>query len=113
MKKLFIGKLSLSTTEPALRNLFANYEPLASVKIIMDKISGDSRGFAFIEIEDNQNANDAIKTLNGATLDGQVIVVNEARPQGEGSRGYSGRSDRRDSRGSNQSNYRSASNSRY
>jgi cold-inducible RNA-binding protein len=98
MKKLFIGKLSLSTTESSLRGLFADYEPLASVKVITDKFTGESRGFAFIEIEDSQRAMEAIKDLNGAELDGEVIVVNEARPKGEGS---------------GRSNYRSSSSNRY
>lgn len=112
MKKLFIGKLSPSTTESTLRNLFSSYEPLASVKIITDRFSGESRGFAFIEIED-QKADEAIKTLNGATLDGQVIVVNEARPQAEGSRGNGGRPSYRDAHGSRQNNYRSSSSNRF
>lgn len=88
MKKLFIGKLSLSTTEASLRALFSEFEPLSSVKVITDKFSGASRGFAFIVIDDDQSANEAIKTLNNAMLDGQSIVVNEARPQTEGTRNY-------------------------
>ena len=103
MKKLFVGKLSPSTTEVSLRALFTTYEPLASVKIILDKFSGASRGFAFIEISDDQKADEAIKTLNGASLVGQMIVVNEARPQNEGPRSSGGRMGSRDSNGSGRS----------
>lgn len=110
MTKLFIGKLSFSTTESSLRDLFAEYEPLASVKIITDKLSGESRGFGFIEIDNSTSANAAIKALDGTTLDGKNIVVNEARPQSDGPRNYGGRSNYR---GSNRNSYGSAGNSRY
>ena len=113
MKKLFIGKLSFNTTEATLRNLFASYEPLTSLKIVTDKFSGDSRGFAFIEIDNDDVAEEAVKALNGAKLDGQTIIVNEARPPTEGSRPYGNRSDSRDSSGPKRSNYRPSSNSRY
>lgn len=113
MKKLFIGKLSFSTTESGLRALFAPFEPLASVKIINDKFTGQSRGFAFIEIDDNKKATEAIKTLNGARLDGEVIVVNEARPQNDGPRNSNGRGSR-DSYGSSDGvGYRFSNNDRY
>jgi cold-inducible RNA-binding protein len=98
MKKLFIGKLSFSTTETSLRALFAQYEPLKSVKVISDKMTGRSRGFGFIEVEDSSKADQAIATLDGALLDGRNIAVGEARPQTEGSRSSGGyRSNDRDS----------------
>lgn len=90
MKKLFIGKLSFSTTELALRSFFNAYEPLKSVALIKDKFSGESRGFAFIEIENDQSATEAITALNGASLDGKEIVVSEARPSNDGPRGSGG-----------------------
>lgn len=90
MKKLFIGKLSFSTTESSLRNAFAAYEPLGSVKVITDKMTGRSRGFGFIEIEDSQKAQSAIAEMDGASLDGQTIAVSEARPQNENSEGRGG-----------------------
>lgn len=115
MKKLFVGKLAFSTTESSLRELFANYEPLRSVKIISDKFSGDSRGFGFVEIEDDRSADEAVEALNGADLDGRSIVVNEARPQGEGFKSSNGRSGGyRDSQGSRRGGgYGSSSNDRY
>ena len=86
MKKLFVGNLSPYTTDTELRNLFSNYEPLNSVNIINDKFTGQSRGFGFIEISDDTIALDAIKTLNGTTLGGNALEINEARPQASGSR---------------------------
>lgn len=82
MKKLFIGKLAFSTTEADLRAIFSDYEPLASLKIISDRDTGRSRGFGFIEIEDSSKADEAIQALDGATVDGATLVVNEARPAG-------------------------------
>lgn len=113
MKKLFIGKLAFSTTEATLRTLFTDYEPLNSVKVITDKMTGDSRGFAFVEIVDDHKATEAITALNDTTLDGRTIIVNEARPQGERSHGYAGRSNYRESNGSRYGDDRSSNNSRY
>lgn len=87
MKKLFIGKLSYSTSEASLKAAFADFAPVASVKIIIDRDTGRSKGFGFIEIEDNERAAEAIQKMNGFSLDGSNIVVNEARPQESGSRG--------------------------
>lgn len=91
MKKLFIGKLSFSTTEDSLRKCFAEFEPISTVKIITDRETGRSRGFGFIEIESAGVASEAIAKLDGVTLDGAIISVNEARPQELGARGGSGR----------------------
>ena len=122
MKKLYIGKLSFSTSEAGLREFFAPYEPLVSVKIITDKFSGESRGFGFVEIDDNSKADEAIDALNGASLDGRTIEVNEARPQTTGSRSSgngrsnyngSGRSGYGNSGRSRNGNRRSFSESRY
>ena len=90
MKKLFIGQLAFSTTESQLRELFSQFEPLASVKIIGDKFTGQSRGFGFIEIEDTVKASEAIEALNGKILDGRTIEVNEARPPSGGARSSGG-----------------------
>lgn len=79
MKKLFVGKLAFATTEDQLRGLFEEFGPVASCKIITDKMSGRSRGFGFVELEDDQKANDAINALNGQSVDGFEIVVSEAR----------------------------------
>ncbi|MBX7143950.1 MAG: RNA-binding protein [Oligoflexia bacterium] len=102
MKKLFIGKLSFSTSADALRAAFAAYEPLSSVKIISDKMTGRSRGFGFIELDDNAMAASAISEMDGAMLDGRAIAVSEARPQGDNSRS-----------GGFRSGYRSGGGARY
>lgn len=115
MKKLFIGKLSFSTSESSLRDLFASYEP-RSVKIINDKMTGKSRGFGFIEIDDDQRAADAVSALDGTSLDGRTIAVSEARPQTDRDSSGSGggfRSNFRDSSQSRRGNYRSGGNARY
>ncbi len=82
-KKLFVGGLSFSTTEDALREAFAAVGPVASASIITDKFSGRSRGFGFVEMENDEDAQKAIDALNGKELDGRTITVNEARPLGE------------------------------
>lgn len=81
--KLFVGKISFSTTEASLRALFEQYGPLSSCKVITDTQTGTSRGFAFVELADQAVGNRAIRELNGKLLDGREIVVNEARPKGE------------------------------
>lgn len=107
MKKLFIGNLSPSTTDNTLRTLFSGYEPLLSVKVITDRDTGHSRGFGFIEIEDDTHAQTAIEVLHGAMLDGSNIAVNLAKPKVDRPRDSFGYSGSRSQYGS------SAGNSRY
>src|SRR3989344_290103 len=78
--KLFVGGLSWDTTEDSLRNLFASVGTVSSATIIMDKFSGKSRGFGFVEMGTVDEAAKAIAELNGKQLDGRTIVVNEAKP---------------------------------
>lgn len=91
MKKLYVGNLSYSTTDSGLSTAFERYGSVISTKVITDKFSGQSRGFGFVEIEDDDEANKAISEMDGESVDGKVIKVNEARPQ-ERSGGRSGRS---------------------
>lgn len=77
-KKIYIGNLSFTTTEETLKNLFSNYGNVLSVNIIYDKITNQSKGFGFLEIEDDSDASTAIGTLNGKTLDGRRLRVNFA-----------------------------------
>ena len=93
MKKLFVGNLSFSTTEDALRNAFASHGNVASATIITDRESGRSRGFGFVEMDDGAAADEAVATLNNTDLDGRKIVVNEARPMKprSGGGGFGGR----------------------
>lgn len=92
--KLFVGKISFSTTEATLSALFEKYGPLSSCKVITERDTGASRGFAFVEVADSIVGQRAIDELNGQRLDGREIVVNEARPQSD--RGTFGRGPRRD-----------------
>ena len=79
-KKLYVGNLSYNTTEDGLRNLFQAYGTVASAKIISDRDSGVSKGFGFVEMENDDEAENAIAMYNNQELDGRKVVVNEARP---------------------------------
>ena len=83
MKKLYVGGVSYSTTEDALRDAFSKAGPVASAAIIMDKMTGRSKGFGFVEMETEEGAQAAIKMWNGMELDGRKLTVNEARPREE------------------------------
>ena len=78
--KLYIGNLPYETTEDELKSLFSEYE-IQEVKLIVDRDSGRSKGFGFVEIEAEDDGNKAIKELNGKELNGRTIIVNEARPK--------------------------------
>lgn len=80
-KKLYVGGLSYSTTEDALRQTFAEAGTVESATIIMDRMSGRSKGFGFVEMASEEEAQKAIEMLNGKELDGRTLTVNEARPQ--------------------------------
>ena len=77
-KKLYVGNLSYNTTEDSLRNYFAGYGAVASAKIIFDRETGNSKGFGFIEMGTEEEANAAIAGTNGTELDGRQLRVNEA-----------------------------------
>lgn len=79
-KRLFVGSLSYNTTQDALRDAFAQVGTVESATIIMDKMTGRSKGFGFVEMSSDEEAQKAIETLNGKELDGRTLVVNEARP---------------------------------
>ncbi|HBC72530.1 TPA: RNA-binding protein [Candidatus Amesbacteria bacterium] len=79
--KLFVGGLSWDTTDEGLRNFFSGTGNVVSASVVMDRFSGKSRGFGFVEMSSDEEAKKAISTLNGQTLDGRTVVVNEARPQ--------------------------------
>lgn len=97
--KLYVGNLSFNTTENDLQDAFAPYGTVTSVDLIMDKMSGRSRGFAFVTMETKEGADAAIQGMHGTELDGRPLTVNEARPReerpfrgggGGGGGGYSG-----------------------
>lgn len=79
--KLFVGGLAWATTDDKLRDLFAQVGTVVSATVITDKFSGRSKGFGFVEMSSDAEAQEAIKKLNGQELDGRTVVVNEARPQ--------------------------------
>lgn len=79
--KLFVGGLSWDTTEESLRNAFAAVGAVTTATVIMNKFTGKSKGFGFVEMGSEEEAKKAIDELNGKELDGRTIVVNEARPQ--------------------------------
>jgi RNA recognition motif-containing protein len=79
--RLYAGNLSPSTTEDELREAFAAYGEVASVKIITDRKTGGSKGFGFVEMSTEEEASAAISGLNGTELGGRTIKVNKARPR--------------------------------
>ena len=79
-KKLFVGGMSYNTTEDTLKETFSKAGTVESVTIIIDKISGRSKGFGFVEMSSEEEAQKAIEMFNGKELDGRNITVNEARP---------------------------------
>ena len=78
--KLYVGNLSFDTSEQQLRELFEPYG-VTSVTLITDRDTGRPRGFAFVEVSDNQQGNAAIEAINGQNIDGRELKVNEAKPQ--------------------------------
>lgn len=87
-KKLYVGGLPYEYTDAQLNELFSQAGKVESANIIIDKFSGRSRGFGFVEMSADEEADKAIETLNNYNLEGRTLVVNEARPREErGSRG--------------------------
>jgi RNA recognition motif-containing protein len=88
VKNIFVGNLDFNVTEEAVRNLFERYGAVNSARIMTDRDTGRSRGFAFVEMENETEADQAISALNGYTMDGRALNVNEARPKPD--RGFGG-----------------------
>jgi len=82
-KKLYVGSLSYNTTEDALKTAFAEAGTVESATIIMDKMTNRSKGFGFVEMSTEDEAQKAIEMFDGKELDGRKIVVNEARPMAD------------------------------
>jgi RNA recognition motif-containing protein len=96
-KKLYVGNLPFTTTEAALHEMFAQSGTVESVRLITDRDTGRSKGFGFVEMATDEEAQSAISSFNGTQMGGRQITVNEARPmerreggyrQGGGSRGW-------------------------
>jgi len=88
MKNIFVGNLSFGATEATVRSLFEAYGTVDRVSIVTDRDTGQARGFGFVEMSNNSEADRAIAALNGHDLDGRSMNVNEARPKTE--RGFGG-----------------------
>ena len=80
-KKLYVGNLPYSATDSTLSQLFGQVGQVGSAQVIMDRESGRSKGFGFVEMSSDQEASDAIAKFNGQDLDGRALTVNEAKPQ--------------------------------
>jgi len=88
--KLYVGNLSFETTENDLQDLFEPHGTIKEVHLMMDRMTGRSRGFAFITMDDSAQANAAMSALNGKELNGRALTVNEARPREERPRPHGG-----------------------
>ena len=94
--KLYVGNLSFNTTENELQELFSQAGAVQEVTLMQDKFTGKSRGFAFVTMGSEEDAQNAISKFNGQTVEGRPLTVNEARPReprppgGGGGRGYGG-----------------------
>ena len=80
MKKLFIGGLNYKTTDSVLADVFAKAGKVVSAVVIMDRMTNRSKGFGFVEMENDEEAEAAIAMYNGQEIDGRKVIVNEARP---------------------------------
>jgi len=90
-RKLYVGNLSYGTTDSDLEQLFAAHGTVQSAQVIMDRDTGRSKGFGFVEMGSDQEAQAAITALNGKEVDGRSLTVNEARPKEGGGGGGGGR----------------------
>ena len=91
MKNLFVGNMSFSTTESDLRAIFEPFGEITRVNVVTDRDTGRARGFAFVEMTNDEEAAKAIAALNGKEVDGRALNVNEARPKTDrGDRGDRG-----------------------
>ena len=87
MKNIFVGNLDFAATDSSVRSMFEQYGTVDRVNLVTDRDTGRSRGFAFVEMGNTQEADKAIAGLNGADFQGRALNVNEARPKGEGGGG--------------------------
>jgi cold-inducible RNA-binding protein len=86
-KKLYVGNLSYNVTEAQIRELFAQVGEISEVNVIMDRDTGQSKGFAFVQMADDNAATEAIRRFNGHSIDDRSLKVSEARPREERSSG--------------------------
>ena len=89
---IYVGNLSWTMTDDDLSNLFTQYGSVTSAKILKDKMNGRSKGFGFVEMEDDEAARTAISNLNETEVQGRKLIVNESQPRQEGEGGFKKRS---------------------
>ena len=89
-KKLYVGNLGYAVTDADLLRMFEPHGTVRSAQVIMDRDAGRSKGFGFVEMGADQEAQAAITALNGQQVEGRALTVNEARPKAEGGRGAAG-----------------------
>ena len=89
-RKLYVGNLNYRATDESLRQIFEAHGTVTSAQVVMDRETGRSRGFGFVEMGSDQEAQAAIAALNGAQVDGRALTVNEARPKEGGAGGGGG-----------------------
>jgi cold-inducible RNA-binding protein len=87
VKNIFVGNLDFSATDSSIRALFERYGIVDRVNLVTDRDTGRSRGFAFVEMNNSEEADRAIAGLNGANIEGRALNVNDARPKGQGGAG--------------------------
>src|SRR6476620_9448961 len=101
-KRIYVGGLPYSATEEDLENLFASHGAVKDVTVITDRYTGQAKGFGFVEMDDDAEAEKAINALNGTQMGGRTLTVNEAKPREErprtGGGGYGGGGGRGDKR---------------
>jgi RNA recognition motif-containing protein len=90
MKNIFVGNLSFTATEDGVRSMFEAYGAVERVSIVTDRDTGQPKGFGFVEMTNDSEAEKAISELNGTELNGRALTINEARPKTERSGGGGG-----------------------
>ncbi|QDV30350.1 RNA recognition motif (RRM, RBD, or RNP domain) [Planctopirus ephydatiae] len=88
--KLYVGNLTYDVNNSGLEQLFSSFGEVRSAQVVMDRETGRSKGFGFVEFGDSQSASDAINAMNGKDVNGRALTVNEARPREERSGGFGG-----------------------
>ncbi|MGZ3691074.1 MAG: RNA recognition motif domain-containing protein [Pseudobdellovibrio sp.] len=86
-KKLYVGNLAFSVTDDELQQAFTSFGNIMSARVVMDRMTGRSKGFGFVEIEDDAQADEAVNKMNGQTIAGRPVRVSEAKPQEDRPRG--------------------------
>jgi RNA recognition motif-containing protein len=89
-KKLYVGNLAFSVSDDELHQAFTSFGNISSARVVMDRMSGRSKGFGFVEMEDDQAADEAIAKMDGQTIGGRPVRVSEAKPQEDRPRGGGG-----------------------